>query len=80
MIADAFTPRPRLERDGPDFVVTPPTYRFDLAIEEYFIEEVARMHGRMIAFPTPAAHVQPMLLARGAHVAEVRAGPLRATG
>ncbi|MCB1986747.1 MAG: phenylalanine--tRNA ligase subunit beta, partial [Nitrosomonas sp.] len=27
------------------FSVTPPSYRFDLAIEEDFIEELARMHG-----------------------------------
>ena len=45
-IADVFT---RLgfafTRDGDDFVVTPPSYRFDLAIEEDFVEEVARIHG-----------------------------------
>ena len=27
------------------FQVTPPTYRFDLAIEEDLIEELARVHG-----------------------------------
>ena len=27
------------------FIVTPPSYRFDLAIEEDFVEEVARIHG-----------------------------------
>ncbi len=32
-------------RDGEDFVVTPPSYRFDLEIEEDLIEEVARLHG-----------------------------------
>ncbi|HEU0231545.1 MAG TPA: phenylalanine--tRNA ligase subunit beta [Burkholderiaceae bacterium] len=32
------------ERDGV-FAVTPPSYRFDLAIEEDLIEEVARIHG-----------------------------------
>ncbi len=31
--------------DGNTFHVTPPTYRFDLAAEEDFIEEVARIHG-----------------------------------
>jgi len=31
--------------DGPDLVATPPTWRFDLAIEEDFVEEVARIHG-----------------------------------
>ena len=30
---------------GDDFMVTPPSYRFDLAIEEDLIEEVARVHG-----------------------------------
>lgn len=32
-------------RDGEDFVVTPPSYRFDLEIEEDLIEEIARLHG-----------------------------------
>ena len=32
------------EKDGV-FFVTPPSYRFDLAIEEDFVEELARMHG-----------------------------------
>ncbi len=32
------------ENDGV-FCVTPPSYRFDLAIEEDFIEELARIHG-----------------------------------
>jgi len=32
-------------REGDDFVVQPPSYRFDLAIEEDLIEEVARIHG-----------------------------------
>ena len=45
-IADAFT-RLRLpfDRAGTDFVVTPPSYRFDLQIEEDLIEEVARIWG-----------------------------------
>jgi len=33
------------ERDGNDFIVTPPTYRFDIEIEEDLIEEIARLHG-----------------------------------
>ena len=33
------------ERDGADFVVTPPSFRFDLSIEEDLIEEVARIWG-----------------------------------
>ncbi len=32
-------------RDGADFVVQPPTWRFDLRIEEDLIEELARLHG-----------------------------------
>lgn len=32
-------------RDGDDFVVTAPSYRFDIEIEEDLIEEIARMHG-----------------------------------
>ncbi len=32
-------------RDGDDFVVTPPSYRFDLEIEEDLIEEIARLYG-----------------------------------
>ena len=45
-MAEIFT---RLElpftTDGSTFVVTPPSFRFDLAIEEDLIEEVARVHG-----------------------------------
>jgi phenylalanyl-tRNA synthetase beta chain len=33
------------QRQGDDFSVTPPSYRFDIAIEEDLIEEVARVHG-----------------------------------
>jgi len=33
------------ERDGDDFVVTPPSYRFDIEIEEDLIEEIVRLHG-----------------------------------
>ncbi|WP_300455418.1 phenylalanine--tRNA ligase subunit beta [Accumulibacter sp.] len=32
-------------REVADFVVTPPTYRFDIEIEEDLIEEIARLHG-----------------------------------
>ncbi|MDR0577036.1 MAG: phenylalanine--tRNA ligase subunit beta [Candidatus Accumulibacter sp.] len=32
-------------RDGDDFIVTPPTWRFDIEIEEDLIEEIARLHG-----------------------------------
>ena len=61
-IADALT---RLGlpfvRDGDDFVVTPPPRRFDLAIEEDLVEEVARIHGYERIPAKPAAHVQHML-------------------
>ncbi len=33
------------EAHGDEFLVTPPSYRFDFAIEEDLIEEVARVHG-----------------------------------
>ncbi len=32
-------------RDGDDFVVTPPSHRFDIEIEEDLIEEIVRRHG-----------------------------------
>ena len=46
--------------DG-DFVVTPPSYRFDLAIEEDFVEEIARLIGYDAIPAKPSAHVQTML-------------------
>ena len=49
------------ERDGGDFVVTPPSYRFDLALEEDYAEEVARMYGYDRIPAATVAHVQPML-------------------
>lgn len=42
-------------RDGDDFVVTPPSFRFDLMIEEDLIEELARLHG-YDNIPAPAPH------------------------
>jgi phenylalanyl-tRNA synthetase beta chain len=47
----------RRERDA--FVVTPPSFRFDLAIEEDLIEEVARVYGfeRIAAHPPRTAAV-----------------------
>jgi phenylalanyl-tRNA synthetase beta chain len=61
-IADVFT-RLRLPftRESGDFIVTPPSYRFDLAIEEDLIEEVARIHGYENVPAEPRAHVQRML-------------------
>ena len=40
-------------KDQDDFIVTPPSYRFDLEIEEDLIEEVARLHGYE-NIPSPA--------------------------
>jgi phenylalanyl-tRNA synthetase beta chain len=43
-------------KDGGSFAVTPPSFRFDLEIEEDLIEEVARIHGfeRIAAHPPRA--------------------------
>lgn len=48
-------------REGDDFVVTPPSRRFDLAIEEDFVEELARIHGFDNIPATPRPHVTHML-------------------
>jgi phenylalanyl-tRNA synthetase beta chain len=34
-----------VERQGEDFLVTPPSFRFDIEIEEDLIEEIARIYG-----------------------------------
>jgi phenylalanyl-tRNA synthetase beta chain len=57
-IAQAFTRLGlRFQRHTDAFVVEPPSFRFDLEIEEDLIEEVARMHGfeRIAAHPPRAA-------------------------
>ena len=54
------------ERAGEHLRVTPPTYRFDLAIEEDFVEEVARLHGYDAIPAIAVAHVQTMLPEREA--------------
>ncbi|TNC98148.1 MAG: phenylalanyl-tRNA synthetase beta chain [Gallionellaceae bacterium] len=41
------------QKDGEDFSVTPPSYRFDIEIEEDLIEEVARVHGYENIQPAP---------------------------
>jgi phenylalanyl-tRNA synthetase beta chain len=62
VVADVFT---RLglpfARQGADFIVTPPSRRFDLALEEDFVEEVARIHGYDNIPATPRPHVDRML-------------------
>jgi len=47
----------RFKKAGDGFAVTPPSYRFDIAIEEDLVEEVARLHGfeRIAAQPPRAA-------------------------
>ena len=51
------------ERDKEGFTVKPPSYRFDLTIEEDLIEEVARLYGfeRIVAHPPRPAATFPML-------------------
>ncbi len=49
------------QRDGDDFVVTPPSYRFDLALEADLIEEAARLHGYDKIHARAAKHAQAML-------------------
>lgn len=41
------------QQDGDTFVVTPPSYRFDIEIEEDLVEEVARVHGYENIQPAP---------------------------
>ena len=49
---------PKVERQGDDFVVTPPSHRFDMEIEEDLIEEIARLHGYdNIPAPPPKAQL-----------------------
>jgi phenylalanyl-tRNA synthetase beta chain len=49
------------KRVGEDFLVTPPSYRFDLAIEEDFVEEIARLYGFDAIPAVASAHQQTML-------------------
>ncbi|MDQ2963544.1 MAG: phenylalanine--tRNA ligase subunit beta [Pseudomonadota bacterium] len=61
-VADIFS-RLQLQprREGADMLCTPPTFRFDLAIEEDFIEEVARLHGYDNIPSAPPVQPQTML-------------------
>jgi phenylalanyl-tRNA synthetase beta chain len=48
----------KVERQGDDFTVTPPSHRFDMEIEEDLIEEIARIHGYdNIPAPPPKAQL-----------------------
>ncbi|MDD5180032.1 MAG: phenylalanine--tRNA ligase subunit beta [Gallionellaceae bacterium] len=49
------------QRTGDTFSVTPPSYRFDIAIEEDLIEEVARVHGYENIQPLPPMASMTML-------------------
>jgi phenylalanyl-tRNA synthetase beta chain len=49
------------QRRGEDFIVTPPSYRFDVAIEADLIEEVARLHGYDRIESPSSAHAHSML-------------------
>ncbi|MCL2524666.1 MAG: phenylalanine--tRNA ligase subunit beta [Betaproteobacteria bacterium] len=69
------------QRQGDDFLVTPPSWRFDMEIEEDLIEEIARLYGydnipapaprgRLAMMPQPeaqrpAARIRQMLVDRG---------------
>ena len=48
-------------RNNDDFLVTPPSYRFDIEIEEDLIEEIARLHG-YDAIPSPAPRARLAML------------------
>jgi phenylalanyl-tRNA synthetase beta chain len=49
-------------RGGDDFLVTPPTWRFDIEIEEDLIEEIARLHGYdNIPAPAPRGNLKMMM-------------------
>lgn len=51
------------ERKGDDLVVTPPSHRFDIVIEEDLIEEIARIHGYdNIPAPPPTARCEMLPL------------------
>jgi phenylalanyl-tRNA synthetase beta chain len=61
--------------DKETFVVTPPSYRFDLEIEEDLIEEVARVHGfeRIPANPPVAPAIMSATLERRRSLHDLRA-------
>lgn len=49
-------------RQGDDFAVTPPSWRFDIEIEEDLIEEIARLHGYdNIPAPAPTGRMKMRL-------------------
>jgi phenylalanyl-tRNA synthetase beta chain len=50
-----------VHRDGDSLVVTPPSFRFDIAIEADLVEEVARVHGYDRIEPQPISCSAEML-------------------
>ncbi|MDD5248470.1 MAG: phenylalanine--tRNA ligase subunit beta, partial [Rhodocyclaceae bacterium] len=60
-------------RHGDEFIVTPPSHRFDIEIEEDLIEEIARLHGYdNIPSPPPQGRLAMM------PSAETRRSPMQA--
>ncbi len=50
------------EQQGDDFLVTPPSWRFDMEIEEDLIEEIARLYGYdNIPSPAPRGRLEMMV-------------------
>jgi len=65
----------KVERQGDEFLITPPSHRFDMEIEEDLIEEIARLHGydniralppqaRLAMLPLPEDRRGPMAVRR----------------
>lgn len=67
-------------QDGDTFIVTPPSYRFDLFIEEDLIEEVARVYGFERIPDIPPKAISKMLstpeVLRGPHMLRARMASL----
>lgn len=52
-----------LQQEEDDFIVTPPSHRFDIEIEADLIEEIARLHGYdNIPSPVPKGHLSMLPL------------------
>ncbi len=51
------------KRDNNDFIVTPPSHRFDIEIEEDLIEEIVRLHG-YDNIPSPAPRARLSMLSQ----------------
>jgi phenylalanyl-tRNA synthetase beta chain len=61
------------QRAGDEFIVTPPSHRFDIEIEEDLIEEIARLHGYdNIPSPPPQGRLEML------PVAETQRSPMQA--